>query len=83
MPEERNKLQFSMFDIYRFAIYLIHITHITNKPFLFGMSCIKRFLSSGHSQPIVVFILGGPCSGKGTQSELINKRLNYKHLSAG
>lgn len=34
-------------------------------------------------KPIVVFILGGPCSGKGTQSILIDKRLNYKHLSAG
>ena len=31
----------------------------------------------------VVFILGGPGSGKGTQCELIVKKFNYVHLSAG
>ncbi len=31
----------------------------------------------------VVFILGGPGSGKGTQSDLIVKKFNYVNLSAG
>jgi UMP-CMP kinase len=31
----------------------------------------------------VVFMLGGPGTGKGTQSELIQKNFNFKHLSAG
>jgi adenylate kinase family enzyme len=31
----------------------------------------------------VVFILGGPGSGKGTQCDLIVKKFNYVHLSAG
>jgi UMP-CMP kinase len=30
-----------------------------------------------------VFLLGGPGSGKGTQSELISEHFNFKHLSAG
>jgi UMP-CMP kinase len=31
----------------------------------------------------VVFILGGPGAGKGTQSERINKEFKFTHLSAG
>ena len=31
----------------------------------------------------VVFILGGPGSGKGTQCDLIVKKYNYLNLSAG
>jgi UMP-CMP kinase len=30
-----------------------------------------------------VFVLGGPGSGKGTQSELIEKAFKFIHLSAG
>lgn len=30
-----------------------------------------------------MFILGGPGSGKGTQSELLRDRHNFVHLSAG
>ena len=33
--------------------------------------------------PVVVFVLGGPGSGKGTQCELISKTFNFIHLSAG
>ena len=33
--------------------------------------------------PAVVFVLGGPGSGKGTQCELISKTFNFIHLSAG
>jgi UMP-CMP kinase len=31
----------------------------------------------------VVFILGGPGSGKGTQSALIQEKFKFNHLSAG
>jgi UMP-CMP kinase len=31
----------------------------------------------------VVFVLGGPGSGKGTQSLLIERKFKFKHLSAG
>lgn len=31
----------------------------------------------------IVFILGGPGSGKGTQSALIDSTYGFKHLSAG
>jgi UMP-CMP kinase len=34
-------------------------------------------------QPLVAFILGGPCSGKGTQGALVEKHLGYTHISAG
>lgn len=34
-------------------------------------------------KPKVVFFLGGPGSGKGTQSALIEKKYGYHHLSAG
>ncbi len=34
-------------------------------------------------KPIVVFILGGPGSGKGTQSQLIQQTYGFVHLSAG
>jgi adenylate kinase family enzyme len=30
-----------------------------------------------------IFILGGPGSGKGTQSQLISQKYQYKHMSAG
>jgi UMP-CMP kinase len=35
------------------------------------------------NHPIVVFVLGGPGSGKGTQSEKISEKFGFKHLSAG
>lgn len=31
----------------------------------------------------VVFVLGGPGSGKGTQSALIERLFGFRHLSAG
>ena len=34
-------------------------------------------------KPQVVFVLGGPGSGKGTQSKLIENEFGYIHLSAG
>lgn len=34
-------------------------------------------------KPIVIFILGGPGSGKGTQSKLIEREFEFHHMSAG
>mmetsp|Transcript_14592 Transcript_14592/g.22805 ORF Transcript_14592/g.22805 Transcript_14592/m.22805 type:complete len:260 (-) Transcript_14592:1121-1900(-) len=41
--------------------------------------------SSSNSPPIfqIVFVLGGPGSGKGTQCTLLKERLGWAHLSAG
>jgi UMP-CMP kinase len=41
----------------------------------------NRFMAS--VKPIVVFVLGGPGAGKGTQCERIVKKFGFKHLSAG
>lgn len=35
------------------------------------------------AKPIVVFVLGGPGAGKGTQCKLISDNFGYVHLSAG
>jgi len=35
------------------------------------------------NQPVVIFILGGPGSGKGTQCQLLNENYKFHHLSAG
>jgi UMP-CMP kinase len=34
-------------------------------------------------KPSVIFVLGGPGSGKGTQSERLSSTFGYVHLSAG
>ncbi|MEE6522626.1 hypothetical protein FKM82_021251, partial [Ascaphus truei] len=34
-------------------------------------------------KPLVVFVLGGPGAGKGTQCERIVEKYGYTHLSAG
>lgn len=44
---------------------------------------MKGLFSTLIDKPTVVFILGGPCSGKGTQSTLMSNHLQFKHLSAG
>ncbi|XP_058119169.1 UMP-CMP kinase [Anopheles ziemanni] len=46
---------------------------------------VRTFVTSGvsMSKPKVVFVLGPPGSGKGTQCEKIVKEFGYTHLSAG
>lgn len=36
-----------------------------------------------HQGPTVIFMLGGPGSGKGTQCQLLHDHFNFHHLSAG
>ncbi|KAK2569544.1 UMP-CMP kinase [Acropora cervicornis] len=43
---------------------------------------VKRAMSSA-VKPTVIFVLGGPGAGKGTQCEKIVKKFGYIHLSAG
>eukprot|EP00930_Biecheleria_cincta_P002076 TRINITY_DN103122_c0_g1_i1.p1 TRINITY_DN103122_c0_g1~~TRINITY_DN103122_c0_g1_i1.p1 ORF type:complete len:300 (-),score=59.84 TRINITY_DN103122_c0_g1_i1:252-1115(-) len=38
---------------------------------------------SAVAKPLVVFVIGGPGSGKGTQCELVSSELGFVHLSAG
>lgn len=35
------------------------------------------------SKPKVIFVLGGPGSGKGTHCDLLRERYNLLHLSVG
>jgi UMP-CMP kinase len=35
------------------------------------------------NKPKIVFILGGPGAGKGTQCDIMIKEYNYVHLSTG
>jgi len=44
---------------------------------------VRRLFSSEMSKPVVVFVLGGPGAGKGTQCEKIVKEFGFIHLSAG
>lgn len=47
------------------------------------LTCRLLFLSSYClMMPLVMFILGGPSAGKGTQCVLIVKKCSYTHLSA-
>ena len=39
--------------------------------------------STTTNQPIVVFVIGGPGAGKGTQCQLLQERMGWMHLSTG
>ncbi|XP_020609992.1 UMP-CMP kinase-like [Orbicella faveolata] len=45
-------------------------------------SSVQRVMTSA-AKPIVIFVLGGPGAGKGTQCERIVEEFGYIHLSAG
>ncbi|CRH03032.1 UMP-CMP kinase, putative [Plasmodium relictum] len=42
----------------------------------------NKFIMS-EDQPLVIFMLGGPGSGKGTQCKLIQEKFDFIHISAG
>jgi len=48
-----------------------------------GAYLLWRKFQSSKKKFDVVFVLGGPGAGKGTQSALIYKKYGYEHLSAG
>ncbi|CAA9986286.1 UMP-CMP kinase, putative [Plasmodium knowlesi strain H] len=43
----------------------------------------SNFFAMGKDQPFVIFMLGGPGSGKGTQCKLIQDKFDFVHISAG
>ncbi|ANQ05927.1 UMP-CMP kinase [Plasmodium coatneyi] len=43
----------------------------------------NNFFAMGKDQPFVIFMLGGPGSGKGTQCKLIQDKFDFVHISAG
>jgi len=44
---------------------------------------MNRFYSTTTKKPTVIFVLGGPGSGKSTQSKFIVDKFGFVHLSAG
>ena len=44
---------------------------------------VGRAERAHHEEPTVVFVLGGPGAGKGTQSEALVRDFDFEHLSAG
>lgn len=48
---------------------------------LFNQAPIISFLMS--DKPRVIFVLGGPGSGKGTHCDMLRERFNLLHLSVG
>lgn len=52
--------------------------------YLRGMSSPKEAATGADEEPFrVVFVLGGPGAGKGTQCALLSRHLGWAHLSAG
>lgn len=50
----------------------------------FAISCCIKFLKMGDMlKPKVIFVLGGPGAGKGTQCAKIVKEFEFVHISAG
>ena len=47
------------------------------------MKITQRIFTISSTKPTVLFILGGPGCGKGTQSSLIQQKFMFNHLSAG
>lgn len=52
-------------------------------PYLIDFKTFVSFGNMAEEKPKVVFVLGGPGAGKGTQCQKIVDRFNYLHLSAG
>jgi UMP-CMP kinase len=74
-----TKLGFCPFSLALFAgTALTYVSYLQNK------SKKKSVTSTTTDEPFrVVFVLGGPGAGKGTQCELLSKNHGWAHLSAG
>jgi len=59
-----------------------YLKQLLELPGLLGAKVLKP-LESVESKPAVIFVLGGPGAGKGTQSASIVEKYGYVHLSAG
>jgi hypothetical protein len=69
--------------IFFISVHFYYILFLFIYYYLFNIYMLSKNYSTLHHLPIVVFIIGGPCSGKGTLGTLLNQRLGYTHLSAG
>ena len=67
-----------------FSLALFAGTALSYVKYLQNKSSKKSTTSSSSSEPFrVVFVLGGPGAGKGTQCTLLSQNLGWAHLSAG
>ena len=48
-----------------------------------GVNCGTRDLKKLLNNPKIIFVLGGPASGKGTQCAKIVEEFGFTHLSVG
>jgi len=73
-----TKLGFCPFSLVLFAgTAFTYVTYLQNKS-------KKKSITTTTDEPFrVVFVLGGPGAGKGTQCELLSKNHGWAHLSAG
>ena len=56
--------------------------HSRERRVIVSVSC-KTVIEMAAKKPNVVFVLGGPGAGKGTQCQKIVDHFGYAHLSAG
>mmetsp|Transcript_21329 Transcript_21329/g.43991 ORF Transcript_21329/g.43991 Transcript_21329/m.43991 type:complete len:233 (+) Transcript_21329:126-824(+) len=67
-----------------FSLFLFGATAYSFVSHLQSKSCKRAIDDATASEPSrVVFVLGGPGAGKGTQCQLLSEKLNWAHLSAG
>jgi len=48
-----------------------------------NIQVVEGISMNTENKPRIVFILGGPGSGKGTQCDIMNKKYDYVHYSTG
>lgn len=77
------------FSLFLFATSTLAYTQYLNRRTTQKMGCVTSSSSSSDSASSsapefqVVFVLGGPGAGKGTQCQLLSERMSWTHLSAG
>lgn len=68
----------------------VPLRRLVNRSILFGKgptvalrSAVQRVLRGGGAKNTIVFLMGGPGSGKGTHSEKLAEKYGFVHLSTG
>mmetsp|Transcript_18526 Transcript_18526/g.27329 ORF Transcript_18526/g.27329 Transcript_18526/m.27329 type:complete len:239 (-) Transcript_18526:92-808(-) len=78
------KFVFCPFSAFLFASSAVaYSKYIRQKSLKMGNRGVSSSSSSDSSKFQVVFVLGGPGAGKGTQCALLSEKLGWAHLSAG
>jgi len=60
-----------------------HLKSLLELPGMLGAKVLRPLTVEPAANVGVVFVLGGPGAGKGTQSSMIVEKYGYRHLSAG